>query len=75
MCLILARMAEARSHLALMVEPEVGDPEEFREGGLGFEEGLLDVSLEEVGLVTDLGRLEPLKESEDGLVLLRVPLF
>jgi hypothetical protein len=62
-------------HLALVVEPEIGYTEEFREGGLGFEERLLDVSLEEIGLVPNLGRLEALKESEDGLVLPGVLVF
>tara|TARA_B110000285_G_C14895011_1_gene500409 strand:+ start:413 stop:613 length:201 start_codon:yes stop_codon:yes gene_type:complete len=48
---------------AFVVEPEIGDAKEYREGGLGFEEGLLDVPLEEIGLVPDLGRLEALEES------------
>ena len=58
-----------------MAQPEIGDPEELREGGLCFEERLLDVPLEEIRLVADLCRLEALEEAEDCLVLLLVPLF
>lgn len=58
-----------------MAEPEVRDPHVLCESALGFEEGFLDVSLEKICLVSDLGRLEALEKSQYSPVLLCVSLL